>query len=248
MDEKKENIDLIFEGHLHYLRNISVDNVVFGYENEKLKVLLRFHPLKKWAITGGFIERTETLDEAALRLAREGTGLDKIFIKQFKAFGGPDRHQNHFASEMNNLLGPGAKKVPEDNWLNEFFVTIGYYSLVEISKVDLKNISEVECRWWNVNELPLLLADHNIIIENALTTLRQDLFNFPVAKELLPLKFTLPELQTLFETILGKELDRANFYKKMKSLGWLIKLFERKKIGAHKSPYLYMFDPELSNN
>lgn len=245
MEKDTERIDLIFEGYLHYLRNISIDNVILSYDNEEFKVLLYFHPIQKWAITGGFIERTETLDEAAQRLVRQRTGLDKIFSKQFKAFGGPERHKNSFAKEMNKILPQQAKKIPDDNWLNEFFVTIGYYSLVEKSKVDLSSGFDKECSWWNVNELPPLMADHNSIIECALDTLKHDLYHLPVARELLPRKFTLPELQTLYETILGKKLDRGNFYKKMKSLGWLIKLYEQKKVGAHKSPYLHMFDPEV---
>lgn len=238
-------IDLISEGHLYFLRNISVDNVIFSYQNEELMVLLYLHPLKEWAITGGFINRAETLDESAARIAKQQIGLDHFYLKQFKAFGGPERRNNSFAKQMNNFKGFDGRKIPEDNWLNDYFITIGYYSLIEFNKVNLKDDSENKRRWWNVDSLPPLLVDHKEIVESALITLRNDLYNLPIAKELLPLKFTLPELHTLYETILGKKQDRGNFYKKMKSLGWLIKLYERKNIGAHKSPYLHMFDPEL---
>jgi len=246
MGARRKMKDLASEGHLYFLRNISIDNVIFSYDNEKLKVLLRFHTAEEWAITGGFIERTQTLDESAIRIANDPTGLDKFFMKQFQAFGGPERRNYHLYLESQRDGGNESVKVyPENSWLNDYFVTIGYYSLMEFNKVEIQNGQEVIFRWWDVYDLPPLMIDHKQIIESALETLRVDIYNSPVAKEFLPQRFTLPELHSLYEVILGKELDRGNFYRRMKSLGWLIKLYEKKKIGQHKSPNYHMFDPDL---
>jgi len=247
MNIRNNKIDIISEGHLYFLRNISVDNVIFSYHDEELKVLLCFNRFKQWSLTGGFIDRTETLDEAAYRVAKLPTHLENIFMKQFKAFGGSERRNYDYpfvqrSGEMDESKGI---VIPKDSWLNDYFVTIGYYSLIEFSKVQLEMNTDREYRWWNVYDLPPLMIDHNKIIESALNNLREDLNSKPIAKELLPNKFTLPELQTLFETVQDKKLDRGNFYKRMKSLGWLIKLYERKNIGPHKSPFLHMFDPDL---
>ncbi len=244
MDDKSEIKDIISEGYRYYLRNISIDNVVFSYHDEKLKVLLRSHSDEEWAITGGFIERTQTLDESAIRIVNEPTGLDNFFMKQFQAFGGPER-RNFYLENHKDVESESVGVYTEDSWLNDYFVTIGYYSLMEFSKVEIQNSPERMFRWWDVYELPPLMIDHKQIIDRALETLRIDVYNSPFAKELLPQKFTLPELQTLYEVILGKELDRGNFYRKMKSRAWLIKLFEKKKIGQHKSPRFHMFDPDL---
>lgn len=240
MEKDTEKIDIISEGHLYFLRNISVDNVIFSYHNEALYVLLFYNTVKNWALTGGFIQRDETLDEAALRIAGNPTGLKIFFMKQFRAFGGPERLRADLHSPR---IRPS--NIPDDSWLNDYFVTIGYYSLIEFDKVQLDHQPDSRYRWWNVSDLPPLMMDHDQIIESALSFLREDLNHNPIAKELLPRKFTLPELQALYETIQDKKLDRGNFYKRMKSLGWLIKLYEQKKAGAHKSPYLHMFDPEL---
>ena len=123
------------------------------------------------------------------------------------------------------------------------FVTIGYYALVEYSYVDPKpdRFSDF-CSWRDVNDLPLLMMDHQQITEKALDMLQLHLNYHPIGYNLLPLKFTMPELQKLYETILNKELDRRNFQRKILSYGILRRLKEVKKGGAHKAPYLYSFD------
>jgi 8-oxo-dGTP diphosphatase len=135
--------------------------------------------------------------------------------------------------------------VGNDNWLADRTVSIGYYALVEYSLVSpTPDYFSEECRWWDIHEVPSLLFDHDLMVERALHTLRLQLHYQPIGYNLLPEKFTMPELQRLYETIIGKPLDRRNFQKKILGLGYLQRLEERKTIGAHKSPYLYQFDKQ----
>jgi hypothetical protein len=100
----------------------------------------------------------------------------------------------------------------------------------------------LECKWWQLNKVPELILDHNQILDKALSSLRMHLNDYPVGRDLLPEKFTMPELQYLYETIFGKKLDRRNFQKKVLAMGILERLKERKHGGAHKAPFLYRFD------
>jgi hypothetical protein len=106
----------------------------------------------------------------------------------------------------------------------------------------MPDLLSTDCRWWDINKVPPLIYDHKQIIEKALESLRLDLNDHPVGYNLLPEKFTMPELQRLYETILNESLDRRNFQKRMLSLDILERLKERKTGGAHKAPYLYRFD------
>jgi hypothetical protein len=125
----------------------------------------------------------------------------------------------------------------------ERFITVGYWALVEFSKVTPRAdwLSE-DCQWWDIHRIPKLIYDHNSIVLKALDALRLSLNDYPVGYNLLPEKFTMPELQRLYETILGTSLDRRNFQKKMLALDVLERLSERKTGGPHKAPYLYRFD------
>ena len=123
------------------------------------------------------------------------------------------------------------------------FITIGYWALVEFSKVVPKpDEFSLACQWFDIDKVPTLILDHNEILDQALLSLRRNLNEFPLGKDLLPTKFTMPELQRLYETVLNKKLDRRNFQKKILGLDILIKLQERKQGGAHKAPFLYKFD------
>ena len=125
----------------------------------------------------------------------------------------------------------------------ERFITIGYWALVEFSKVTPRPdwLSE-ECKWWDIHRIPKLIYDHNQIVDKALEALRISLNDHPVGYNLLPEKFTMPQLQRLYETILDTPLDRRNFQKKMLALDVLEKLSERKTGAPHRSPFLYRFD------
>ena len=220
---------------------LSIDCVIFGFHDNQLKVLLlKFKNLENWALPGGFIQKNENLDQAAVHILQERTGLDKIFLTQFQAFGDVNRTpEDHWdrVEESKVLEGEAL------DWFKRRFVTIGYYSLVEFSNVVPKpdEISE-ECTWHSINDIPELIVDHKQIIERALWTLRTQLKYYPIGKNLLPNKFTMPELQSLYETLLDVKLDRRNFQRKMIGYDILIKHKERRQGGAHKAPFLYSFD------
>lgn len=218
-----------------YLPCLSIDCVIFGFHDNELKVLiLKWKEGDHWCLPGGFIKRSEPMDVSATRILRDRTGLDDIFLKQFHAFGDPYRDRN---KDLMKIQGKNGK------WLMERFVTVGYYALVEFSKVNPKaDWITKECKWFDLNKVPKLIFDHNAIVTKALEALRLSLNDYPVGYNLLPEKFTMPELQTLYETILGKSLDRRNFQKKVLNAGILERLKERKTGGAHKAPYLYRFD------
>jgi hypothetical protein len=220
--------------------HVSVDCVIFGFHTGKLKVLLierekipkshlRGHKLK---LPGSLISETEDLDISAIRTLKELTGLDSIFLKQFGVFGSPDRLSS-----------------PEDlMWLRKTsglmvdrVVTIAYYSLIKIaeSNITMKTI------WKPVDELPELIFDHNRIINKALDALRRELRTEPLCFELLPKKFTIRQMQDLYEAILGERLDNRNFRKKIRPMEFLTPLSEKEKEVSHKPAQLFRFDKKL---
>jgi len=238
---KKSIKDFIVEGVEVYLPSLSLDCVIFGFHESQLKVLLlKMQHAKQWSLPGGFVFKDEDVDEAAKRILNERTGLSRIFLQQFKAFGKPGRSDSNFHREV---LRKDEIELSDDHWLFRRFVTLGYYALVEYSYVDPKpdNFSDF-CTWRDVNDLPTLMMDHKEIVKKALETLQGHLNYHPVGYNLLPAKFTMPQLQKLYETILDKKLDRRNFQRKILSYGILKRLKEIQKGGAHKAPYLYRFD------
>jgi len=234
-----------FNNSNEFLHNVSVDNVIFGYHDKELKVLLQQPiPLNKWTVTGGYIKRTESIEEAANRIAFERTGLKDLFFLQFRSFGNPDRAKDKglTADQLKEMTGID---IPPDSWIFDYFVSVAFYTLTEFSKVQPKKGElEAECKWWPVSDLPPMMFDHKLIISEALKALRLHIAHFPIGYELLPEKFTLPEIHSLYETILGKSLDDRNFSKRLMATGIIIKLNETKKIGAHRSPFLYKFAKE----
>lgn len=221
--------------------HVSVDCVVFGFNECKLKVLLidreripksrlKGHNLK---LPGSLISEAEDLDISAARTLRDLTGLNNnIFLKQFGVFSAPNR------------LSP-----PEDlDWLRKTsglkvdrVVTVAYYSLIKISE---SNTTE-RTIWIPVDEIPVLIFDHNQIIIKALDALRREIRTEPLCFELLPKKFTIRQMQNLYEAILGEKLDNRNFRKKIKPLEFLMPLREKEKEVNHKPAQLYKFDRRL---
>ena len=227
--------DFLLRGDRTFLPHISVDCVIFGFHNDQLKVLLlKWKDWGTWCLPGGFVKRDESLDESARRTLMERTGLENIFLQQFHTFGEPQRERGKKPFKM-----MGSSK----SWMMDRFVTVGYWALVEFSKVTPRAdwLSE-ECQWWDIPKIPKLIYDHNAIVLKALDALRLSLNDYPVGYNLMPEKFTMPELQRLYETILDTSLDRRNFQKKMLALDFLERLPERKTGGAHKAPFLYRFD------
>lgn len=243
MKKLEEIRDEILNGPKHYLRNVSIDNVIFGYHKKELKVLLqRPHGISKWTLSGGYIKRTETIEEAAARIARERTGLNDLYLKQFRAFGNPLRTKDNSISLK--LIGKLAGiTIDKGNWMFDYFVSIGFYTLTEFEMVKPSGeFYTEECLWWDITNLPPLILDHRLIIDEALKSLRFHIYQYPIGYELLPHKFTLPEITSLYETILQKKLDDRNFAKKLLAKGIISKLNEKRNIGPHRSPFLYVFN------
>lgn len=224
--------DFLLQGHHQYLRHISVDLVIFGFHENQLKVLLMQWQDGPWCLPGGFIKKEESLEASATRTLFERTGLKNIFLQQFKVFGDPNREKG---KRRNPLF--------KNTWLYDRFITVGHYALVEFSKVKPRpDMFSESCKWWDIHEVPELLYDHHQILTEALAALRLHLHHHPIGVNLLPEKFTMPELQRLYETILNRKVDRRNFQKKILSLKILTRLRERKTGGAHKAPFLYKFN------
>lgn len=232
---------LLEKGDKIYQPSISVDCVILGFQENVLKVLLlKVEHSNKWALPGGFIKKNEPIEHAAVRVLQERTGVKNIFLQQFNVFGDPDR--SDASIHQNRYLEYGIK-IPKDNWLLQRFITIGFYALIDFSDENLKAvISDETTAWIDINKLCHLMMDHEAIVLKALEALRSQLAYIPIGRNLMPKKFTMPELQKLYETILDRKLDRRNFQRKMLSFDILNKLSEIRKGGAHKAPFLYSFN------
>ncbi|MEM6316557.1 MAG: NUDIX domain-containing protein [Bacteroidota bacterium] len=229
----------------------AIDCVILGYQNEQLKVLLlkwKFEDL--WCLPGGYIYQTENFDEAAHRILAERTGLTSIYLKQFYTFGQLERSQ-YYRPEQVALLKKILAQIPLEgqdwdvDWFTKRFVSTGYFALVDIEQTTAQpDFLSERCAWCSVEEVPSLLADHNKILQKALEQLRIQLNYLPVGISLLPTKFTMKDLQKLYESILGVSLQRSNFQRKILKLGMLVRHEKQMTGAAHKAPYLYSFDKE----
>ena len=240
MSFKEELLDHFKNGHKRFLRNISVDCIIFGFHDNELKVLLlEARYAGAWALPGGFILKEEHMDDAAKRILKLRTGLDDIFLQQFHVFSEPERS----TKKMNKQFLKNSGVDLEESWMFERFITVAYSALVDFSKtVPVADNFSTDCRWFAIHELPEMILDHRNILNKALENLRMQLNYHPVGYNLLAEKFTMPELQKLYETILDRKLDRRNFQRKITGTGILKRLNETKKGVAHKAPYYYKFD------
>lgn len=223
---------------------LSIDCVIFGFHDSELRVLLlQIKEWDRWALPGGFVRKDQDVDSEAVRVLHERTGLQDIFLRQFHFFGRHDRA----AGDHIQLLADRGIIGPEDvTWLSQRFVSIGYYALVEYSKViepTPDGISKA-ISWCPIQDLPDLILDHNEILAKALDSLKQELNLRPIGINLLPKEFTLPELRSLYEAVLSKQLDRRNFRRKVLGFDILKDTGKRRTGGAHKAPSLYVFDEE----
>ena len=231
------------------LPNISVDCVIFGFDFEKLNVLLVERKLKDeitdeliiddLTLTGYHIFEDETLDNAAVRILKNLTGLDNIYLEQFYTFGSLER----VSGEKDQLW---IKHINEGFY--DRIVTVGYYSLIDSTKVTISS-KDRKIDWYSIKSLEsLALAyDHKDIIVNALNVLRKKIRLEPVAFELLPDKFTLSQLQKLYEAVLGYDFDKRNFRKKIAQMPYVIPLNEKQKGVAHKPAQLFVFSQDVYN-
>ncbi|WP_447950878.1 NUDIX hydrolase [Chryseobacterium koreense] len=229
-----------------FLEHVSVDCTIFGFSEGILKVLLlKYHDLDLWSLPGGFVFNNEDLDIAATRVLYERTLLKDIFLSQFHTFGDLDRTENNV---HRILLKNKGIEVPKDHWIFQRFITVGYCSLIDFSVADtFPSALNEECAWFEVKNLPKMAFDHEKIIAKGLEHIRKNIDTQIVASNLLPEKFTMKQMQTVYETVLDEKFRRNNFQRKilgMNSLERLEKLFDG---SANKAPYLYRFKNEKLN-
>ena len=202
---------------------LTVDCVVFGLDDEDLKVLLIERDLPpfegKWALPGGFVRVDESVDDAALRELQEETGVKKVFLEQLYTVGDLNRDPR------------------------ERVVTVAYYALVRLSSHKVKAATDArQALWFAIDDLPKLAFDHDKILTMAHERLRGKVRYQPIGFELLPQKFTLRQLQHLYEVVLDRELDKRNFRKKILGMQILEELDEVETDVAHRAARLYRFD------
>ncbi|WP_184543447.1 NUDIX hydrolase [Mucilaginibacter sp. FT3.2] len=223
-----------------YLPGLAIDAVIFGFHDNQLKVLLlAYKNTGLFALPGGFIRDYEDVNEAARRVLLDRTGLTNIFLDQFYVFGDRSRHD---AAPLKAIMAARGVMPPENHWLLKRFVSVGYYALVDFTKaIPTPDSISDSCDWYALDDLPVLMQDHQLIIQKALETLRINLDQKLIGFNLLTEDFTMGELQNLYETILNKKLIRAAFQRKMLSLGILERIAKKFTGGAHKAPYVYRF-------
>lgn len=204
---------------------VSVDCVVFGYHENRLKILLIKRgaaPFKgMWALPGDLVYPNENIDVAAQRILRDLTGIEQLFMEQTQVYGKVDRH-------------PAGR-----------VITTGYYSLIDIAKHDPHASAWADGVYWvDLEAIPDLAFDHSDILKDALRVLQQRVRHQPVGFELLPEKFALADLQALYEALLNEKYDKANFRKRILSMNLLISLKENQKDVPHRPARLYKFDKQ----
>ncbi len=227
--------------------NISVDCVIFGFDFEKLNVLLVDRELKDektgeilikdYTLAGYHIYEDEELDAAAARILKDLTGLDNIFLEQFASFGQLDR----VAGEKDQLWLKAIKK-----GFSERIVTVGYLALIDNTKVEL-HLKDRDVKWFPVSmvEEMDMAFDHKAIFYKAMEALQKKVKVEPIAFELLPDYFTLSQLQKLYEALLGASFDKRNFRKKVAQMHYVIPLKKKQKGVAHKPAQYYLFSREV---
>jgi ADP-ribose pyrophosphatase YjhB (NUDIX family) len=203
---------------------LAVDCIIFGFDQEDLKILLikrDSEPEKgNWSLVGGIMKRDETLENAAMRILNWYTGLDNIYMEQVFTFSDVERD-------------PAARTV-----------STVYYALINIDEHNDHLNHQFGARWFSVSKAPSLIFDHDEMVQSALQRLRERAATKPIGFELLPHKFTMRQLQKLYEAIWDTELDKRNFISKIQSLDILEKLEEKDMSSSRKGSYLYQFDPE----
>ncbi len=203
---------------------LAIDCIIFGFDNEKLKLLLiqrNFDPCKgQWSLMGGFLKNNESLNHAAQRILHELTGLSNVYLEQLNTYGETDRD-------------PG-----------ERVISVAYYALIRVDKYREDLGEKYNARWFDIAEYPDLVFDHNQMVDKALRRLKRKTRIQPVGFELLPKKFTIPQLQKLYEAIHQQILDKRNFRKKILSFGILNKLEEKDRESSKKGAFLYKFNPD----
>lgn len=201
---------------------VATDCIVFGFDKGELKLLIfkrRVKPNKgAWSLIGSFVDIDEDVDKAAQRVLEQITGLQKIFFEQLKTYAKADRDKGYRC------------------------ISIAQFALIRIDEHDKELVEEHDAYWYKFDELPKLVLDHDQMIADAFEKLRRKARYQPIGFELLPEKFTIPQLQSLYEAIYQRKLDSRNFRKKVLSLNVLIRLDEKDKSGSKRGAFLYTFN------
>lgn len=203
---------------------VALDSIIFGFDGQELKVLLIKRGVENerdtWSLMGGWLHPKETLDQASKRIVAELIGLDDVYLEQLATFGDPNRDPV------------------------ERTVSVAYFALINVPDYDAKISHTYEAEWFPINELPDLLFDHRTMVELAKERLRYKAAFHPIGFELLPEKFTLPQLQNLYEAIFDTQMDKRNFARKILSTHLLVKLKEKQKGVSKKGAFYYKLDSD----
>lgn len=203
---------------------VAVDCIIFGFDGENLKVLLikrGFEPeARKWSLMGGFIRPDEDLDQAANRILKQLTGLEGVFLEQLQSFGDPERDPL------------------------ERTICVAYYALIDIHKYEKQISHEYNAEWFVFKDMPRLIFDHEKMVRVAKNKLKYKAALHPILFELLPGKFTIPQLQSLYEAIYNVQMDKRNFSRKVLATGLLIKKSEKDKLNSKKGAFYFTLDKE----
>jgi ADP-ribose pyrophosphatase YjhB (NUDIX family) len=209
-----------YKGQRHIL--VAVDCIIFGFDGMDIKLLLikrGFEPEKdKWSLMGGFLQSDETLDEAANRILKQLTGLEGVYMEQLQVF-----------SEMN--------RDPIERT-----VSVAYFALIDIQQYEKQISEEYHAEWFMLDKKPRLIFDHDNMVRLAQKQLRYKAALHPILFQLLPEKFTIPQLQNLYERFYGTLFDNRNFTRKVMSTGLIVKLNGKDKSGSRKGAYYYRLD------
>lgn len=201
---------------------VAVDCIIFGFDNEALKLLLfkrKVEPFKEeWSLIGSFVEPAEGVKEAAGRVLRESTGLSDIYMEPLAYYGAVGRD-------------PGARVISQ-----------AHFALIRLGEEEVSMANTHQAHWFALDAIPSLILDHGQMVEDALEQLRRKARYQPIGFELLPEKFTIPQLKQLYDAIYQQDFDRRNFRKKILSMNVLEKLDEKDKTSSRKGAYLYRFD------
>ncbi len=228
--------EVIHEGAKHFIPNLSIDLVIIGFKDKKLQCLL-LQVADKWVLPGGHIKINESVDEAVVRVLMERTSLRKPHFKFLSVFGDKDRS---FAPEFKEFFDEAGLAWDPNHWLAQRFVTLAYYSLVDMDQLQpAPGEFDKAVAWFDFDTLPNMGLDHENIIVTARNRLKEDIQREHLTYNLLPPQFTMPELHRLHETILSEKLDRSRFQKKMLSSGRFERLDKLKKESPGSNPYQY---------
>ena len=224
-----------------YLPNLSLDHVILGYSDEKLQCLL-LQTGERWSLPGGLIYRKESVEEAIARILKERTGLQHGHQEFLGVFGKTDRS---FSEHWKRLIEGFGEEWKKELWINDRFVTLAYYSLVNMQEVHpVAGEYNQSVRWYPVTELPEMWMDHAEIIAVAHNKLKQDIQKEPISSFLLEPEFTMPDLHRLHQTILEQDLDRSRFQKKMLASGRFERLTELASNKPGRNPFRYRLKSE----